>query len=306
MPALPTLIAKLKDPETKVRAAVVGALHSLGPVAESVVSPLATALAGEADAAVRVAIVGALEAIAPGTPPVLAAHLNALRDPDPAVRKAGATFRKVPANNSIVSALETALGDPNDEVRNKVAGNLTEVLFSSSAVIPALFKALRDPTRRQTVLEALGNHLENTSDSAAFSRVRGDLAGLKTTLSSAIPAIVQVLSLHDDEISPLVYGLLGRIVSFSGLSRDADLRKAIEPALQVYLHGLDESIPAIREEVLGSLEEIPIRHADIVTALRKFLEKPDLTRDDRQSAVRALEALAEPAPSKTAKGSRRG
>ena len=305
-PALPNLIANLKDPETNVRAATVNALRALGQVSSTAVPALATALAGEPDAVVRVAILEALETIAPGTPPVLDAHLNALRDPDPAVRKAGASFQKVPTDDSVVSALETALGDSNDEVRKKVAGSLTEVLFSSSAAIPALFKALRDPTQRQAVLEALGNHLENISDSADLSRVPGKVPGLKATLNTAIPAIVQVLSLNNEEIKPVAYGLLGRIVSFSGLSRDADLRKAIEPALQVYLHGLDESIPSVREEVLGSLEEIPIRHADIVTALRKFLEKPDLTPQDRDSAVRALGALSETAPSKTAKGSRRG
>jgi HEAT repeat protein len=236
---------------------------------------------------------------------VLDAHLNALRDPDPAVRKAGASFQKVPADDSVVSALETALGDPSDEVRNKVAGSLTEILFSSSAAIPALFKALRDPTQRQAALEALANHLYYTADSADFSSARGNLSGLRATVRAAIPTLVEALSLKNEEITYVVFGLLGRIISLAGLSRDEDLRKAIEPALQVYLRGLDESDPYIRQEVLGRLGAIPIRRADVLSALQKFLERSDLSAEDRGTALLALRTGSEPARTKTGKRSSR-
>jgi HEAT repeat protein len=79
-PAVPALIDRLTDSETKVRYAAVSALRSLGDVSEAAVARLATALAREPDAVVRAAIVGAVEALAPGTPPVLEAHVNALRE----------------------------------------------------------------------------------------------------------------------------------------------------------------------------------------------------------------------------------
>ena len=120
--ALPALIVTLKDPETKVRAAAVNALQALGPVSRTAVAPLAAALADEADAGLRAAIPQALDAIAPGTPPVLDAHLNALRDREPAVRKSGASFKTVPADDSLVSALASALGDSDDDVRKQGRG----------------------------------------------------------------------------------------------------------------------------------------------------------------------------------------
>ena len=302
---LPGLITVLKDPEVRVRMAAATTLRALAKVSGAAVTPLATVLKGEADARVRAAIVHALEAIAPGTPAVVDAHVKALHDPDPTVRAAAARFQTVPTDDAMVWALGSALGDPSDEVRLKAAGSLTEVLFANPAVVPALLKALGDDRQREAVVDALSHHLDKTSDQADFSRVRGNLPGLMATLKTVIPAIEQTLSRKDEEISPLVYGLLGRIVSFSSLSRDGDLRKAIEPALQVYLKGLDESVPAIREQVLDRLEAIPIGREEIVSALQKFLEKSDLPSADRQTATVALKELSSPAGSEARKGSSR-
>ena len=72
----------------------------------------------------------------------------------------------------------------------------------------------------------------------------------------------------------MVYGLLGRIVSFSGLTRNERLRKALEPALETYIKGLEESDPAVREEVVGRLEAIPIGQKDIVAASRSSSSGP--------------------------------
>ncbi len=299
--ALPALIAKLKDPDVKVRTAAASALRALGQVSGTAVPALAAAQTTEADAIVRVAILEALEVIAPGTPPVLDAHLNALRDADPTVRKAGATFQNVPEDDSLVAALATALGDPDDAVRKQVAGSLTQVLFSSSAAIPALCKVLRDPSTRPAVIEALGHHLESTSDSADFRRVQGHLAGLKSALETAIPAIAQVLSDDSEEIGPVVYGLLGRIVAFSDLSKDGGLKNAIEPALQVYLRGVNSNFEAVRAKVLGDLGFVTNLRTKIVSLLQKSLEKPDLTSGDREHMTAALKLLSEPARSKAKK-----
>jgi hypothetical protein len=175
-------------------------------------------------------------------------------------------------------------------VRQQVASSLTQILFQNPAVIPALLKSLRDDAQRNAVLEALRNHLETTSATAEFSRVRTDLPKLKAVLGAAIPALVEAQSQNSDEISPAIFSLQGRVVSFSRVSRDGDLRKAIEPALQVYLRGRDESDPAIRSGVLGRLQGIPIRRTDIVAALKAFLERSDLSAEDRRAALLALQA----------------
>ena len=104
---IPTLITALTDPETKVRIVAASALGAHAKLSGAAVTPLATALKGEADAGVRVAIVEALEAIAPGTPPTLDAHLKALHDTDASVRTAAASFQKVPTDDSVISALES-------------------------------------------------------------------------------------------------------------------------------------------------------------------------------------------------------
>ena len=95
------------------------------------------------------------------------------------------------------------------------------------------------------------------------------------------------------------FRLLGRIVSFLRLSRDEDLREAVEPALQVYLQGLDEDDPAIHKEVLGHLDAIPIRRPDIVAALQKFLQRSDLPAENRETALLALKAQTAAADSHT-------
>ena len=170
-------------------------------------------------------------------------------------------------------------------MRLKVAGSLTELLFANQAVIPVLLKALGDDRQRPVVVEVLSHHLDQTSDQADFSRVRGNLPGFMATLNTATPAIVQTLSLKNEEISPLVYGLLGRIISFSSLSRDADLRKAIEPRLEVYLKGLDETAPAIREEVLDRLEAGPDPARGHCVGASEVSRKSDLPPEHRETCA---------------------
>jgi HEAT repeat protein len=283
--ALPALFNNLSAPDPTVRIAAIDALGALGKVSETAVQPLASALRAETDAAIRAAIVRALEAIAPGTPSVLDAHLIALRDPDPAVRAAGAGFTKVPSDDAVVSALVTALGDPSEDVRQKVASSLTEILFESSAVAPAILNALRDSIQRKAVVEALGKQLTNARASADFRRVR------TAALSGVIRALSEALSLDDEGIRLVVYRALGRIVAFSRLSDDENIRKAIEPAFPVYLGGLDEKDPAIRAELLSSLRWVTFHREDTTASLNKFLERPDLFDDERQKALVALKAL---------------
>jgi HEAT repeat protein len=292
-PALPALIAALKDSEVKVRIAAADALGNLGPLGESAVAPLAAALAGgETDPAFRLTVLKALDAIAPSSRPVIDAHLGALRGPDSKVRAAAAAFPKVPADDPAVQALAAALADPSAEVRRAVAGSLTRILFENPAVITTLAKAMRDEVRRKDALQALDEHFEKTTDSADFGGVRGNPKGFEAALAAAIPALRELLSLKDEGTRLRAYAILGRIVAFARLARDEGLRKAIEPALEIYLKGLDEGDAEIRGEVLGRLDAVPIRRAEIVSALLRYLERSDQSAEDRAAALAALAAQA--------------
>ena len=186
-PALPALLVRSRIPEVKVRLASGGALRALDIGDIAAVSALATALPAESNAAVRAAFLDTLETIAPGTRAVLDAHLSALHDPDPQVRKAAARFRRVPGDDSLVSALTAALADPSDQVRLAAALSLSEIMFENPTVIPALVKAMGNDTQRKAILQALGEHLEKTSERADFGRVRGNLPGLRATLTQRSP-----------------------------------------------------------------------------------------------------------------------
>jgi len=290
--AVPSLIAALKDHETSVKVAAARALGTLDAYSKAAAPPLLTALSGEPEATARAAFLEALEAIAPGSPVVLDAHRNALHDPDSRVRKTALTFRKVQADDSWVAALGSALGDPAEEVRLAAGHSLVTILFEHPAVIPTLVKALGDDKQCKAVQDALDEHFEKTRDTADFGRVRRDVARLQATLGGAIPALRDALTLKHEEIIPRIYTLLGRIVAFARLSRSPELRKAIEPALETYLQGLNDSSPEIRQEVLAQLDAIPIRRGDIAAALIKYLERSDLADEDRQTAVNALAAQA--------------
>jgi HEAT repeat protein len=291
-PAVPALAVAIADPDVEVRLAATNALRVLGSVSVSAVSDLATALPREPDAAVRVAALAALDAIAPASPPVLGAHLSALRDPDSAVRKAAATFQKVPLDDSLVTALGTALADSSDEVCQAVAGSLTAILFEKPAVVPILVKALRDDKQQKAVIGALDKDYERDPDSRGLSHFRVGVPELQAAVNVAIPVLRDALTVKNAEITARVFYLLGRISSFSAVTRNEDLRKAVEPALLSYLLGLEDSDPPVRQEVLARLDSIPIRRVEIVTALLKFLARSDQSPDDRKTAFAALAAQA--------------
>ena len=196
-----------------------------------------------------------------------------------------ANFSKVPSDDSLVSALLKALADPSHDVRATAANSLSEMLFENSAVALAMLSALRDNTQREAVVEALGRYLKNTTVAANLRRVR------TAALATVIQALSDARSVKDERARLLVYRVLGRIVAFARLSGDGNVRKAIEPALQVYLSGLDEQDPAIRAELLRSLGKITIRRADTIASLNKFLERPNLPDDERQQALGVLSAL---------------
>ncbi len=256
------------------------------------VSALTAALRAEAEAPVRVAILEALETVAPGTRQVLDAHVEALKDRDPRVREAAAHFGRVPTDDAVLAALKSALDDDSEPVRAAASRSLCEIMFLKPQVIPTLIQALGESAQCQNVATALDEHLQQVSDRAEFGRLRGDLTGLRATLASAVPALQKAVTSDGAERRARAFEILGRITAFSDLNRDAELLKAIEPAIGPYLVGLESDDPGVRRGVLGRLGSIGIHRARIVGLLLGELARPGLNEDDRQAALAALAAQA--------------
>jgi HEAT repeat protein len=300
--AMPNLIEAIKDPEVEVRRAAAEGLWALGKEADSAVTALATAAKDDSDATVRVTALGALDAIAPGTRPVLDAHLAAMRDRDPMVRAAAASFPKVPDDDSLAAALESALGDADEAVRRSAATSLLKVMFQRQGVLARLVASMGDEKRRATVVDAVAKHLEKVRVTADFVAVRDDLPRLRSVLEPAIPTLKEGMGLADPGARYAVGGLLARIVGFARPSRNADFQKALEPAVQALLSGLSDTSPDVRFLVLDEVGAVPIGRATIVSALVKTLEKPDLDAEEQQAAIEAVGAQARAAGSDPAPG----
>ena len=167
--------------------------------------------------------------------------------------------------------------------------SLAAVLFENPTVIPALTKALARKNRG-AAQSALDEHFERTTDAADFGRVRGDLVRLRFIIGAVIPDLRDALSLQNNDLDGRVLLLLGRIIAFARLSRNTELQKVIEPAVETYLRGLNTKSPAIRQEVLARLEAIPIRRPEIALALITHLERSNLADEERKTAMNALAA----------------
>jgi HEAT repeat protein len=283
--AVPALTSVVKDPDAKVRAEVMHSLSALGPASASAVPELVSSLANERDPGVRVTILQALDAIAPGTPPVLGAHVAGLSDPEPPVRAAAAGFPSVPADELVVAALVAHLGDPSEEVRKKVASSLSELCFEHPAVGVALFRALHDQTQREAVLGGLGQRLDRNLTPVERRRIQ------PAVLTALFPAIKEALACKDDPVRLIGYRVLGRITLIPRNRPDENLQKAAEQALTMYLEGLTENDPSIREEVLHHVGSVAIGRADIGQSLNKFLERSDSSDSEREQAQVALKKL---------------
>jgi hypothetical protein len=223
---------------------------------------------------------------------VIDAQLKALHDSDAKVRKTAALLPNAAFGAPVVQALAAALADPSDEVAETAATSLTHGLFERPDVLTALFTALAGPRQRKYVLPAIDSHLKEISAGAEFRRFGSKPKDLQTTVASAIPLFRDALALEDDEVSTRVYRLLGRILESARPIRDPVYRESLAPAVDLYLKGLQWADADVRKELIGILDEVPVRRVEIVTALLAQLKRSELPADDRTAALRALAAQA--------------
>ena len=146
------------------------------------------------------------------------------------------------------------------------ATSLTDRLFESPEALTALITALADPRQRKIVLPAIDSHLKENNAGQDFRRFRSRSKDLQITVAPAIPMLRDALALNDDEVSTRVYRLLGRILESPRLIRDAEYRESLSPAVDLYLKGLEQADADLRQEMVGILDEVPVRRAAIVTA----------------------------------------
>ncbi len=141
-PAIPALIAALKDEDWDVRSSAARALGNIGPAAASAVPSLIAALKDE-NRNVWDKAVDALGNIGPAAVPALIA---ALKDKDSDVRSSAARAlgQIGPAAASAVPSLIAALKDKNSNVRYFAAGALGNIGPAAASAVPSLIAALKD------------------------------------------------------------------------------------------------------------------------------------------------------------------
>jgi HEAT repeat protein len=234
-PAVPGLLAALRDAEEDVRRAAAAALGEIGDAAA--VPGLLAAL-GDAEEDVREAAAAALGQIgAPAVPGLLAA----LRDADWRVRREAAKALRRIGDAAAVPGLLAALRDADWRVRREAAWALGWI--GDAAAVPGLLAALRDAEEDvrialrsvlapQELLAALRYAEEDVRRAAAWALGWiGDAA--------AVPGLLAALRDAEEDVRRAAAAALGEIgdaAAVPGLlaalrDADADVREAAAAAL---------------------------------------------------------------------------
>jgi HEAT repeat protein len=165
LPAVPALVQALYDPNLFVRWAAARTLGKMGPVESNLVVPGLAHLLFDSDLDVRLAAAVALERIGPAAQAAVPDLIRATQASDEVERQAairalgGIGTGAKPA----IPALAAALSDPEPRVRQTAAEVLGRFGPSAASAEPALRKALNDPDPdvRRAASDALLNVLGN-------------------------------------------------------------------------------------------------------------------------------------------------
>ncbi len=278
-PAVPFLIAGLKDENKQVRWRAASALAEIGAEASSAVPALIVTLQDEDEYIRRIAAyaLGKIGLEASAAVPKL---IDGLQDEDRNLRMVAAyALGKIGAEaSSAVPALIVALQDANAEVRLNAATALGRIGADAKTAVPALIAALQDKDKyvRQAAADALGHF------------------GVKA--KTAVPALISALHDENKYVRLNAAAALGRI----GLEA-----KAAVPALIAALQ--DEKVEVRRKAASGlggiagvfqdkakklSSEELEKDISDLEKAL-KIVEDPEhqFTEEDIAVVRRPLSAL---------------
>jgi HEAT repeat protein len=250
---VPTLIAKLKDPDATKRTSAVEALGGLGPKAKEAVVALRAALMQEKEAAIRAKIVIALRDIgteaARGALPEL---INALKDADLEVRKqAVATITGYgPDAEAAVPLLSEMLKDKDEGLRKDASDCLAKI---GRSAVPALIEALKD--------KDLAMRRQAAADAFISLGVKG---------KAAVPALIDALK--DTDVG------VRRTVCLAIKEMGAEAKDC---AVELSILLIQDSDKEVRENSLHALLNITADTAIVMSALKGALR-------DKDDQVRAL------------------
>jgi HEAT repeat protein len=225
-----------------------------------------------------------------GSPGCVEAAIHALADPSAPVRRSAVASLGRLREPSAAGALAKALVDPDPDVRIGAVGALG--LIDDESVLGALVTALKDPEPR--VREAASQVLTEWSSPAVARRLAGVLAvpslrdsaaDLLTRIGPAsVELLIDVLRQGNPALSPIVGGLLGRIVGLDELlgrlnAPDPDRRlRAVEAVGAV---GGASAVDALVRTLFDPDERIRVRSAQLLGTLGDPRAEPPV----RQAAL---------------------
>jgi len=278
--AVPGLLAALHDADVDVR---VAAAAALGQIGDATAVPGLLAALHDADVDVRWTAARALERI--GDAAAVPGRLAALGDADADVRWAAAVALGQIGDNAAVPGLLAALGDADADVREAAAAALGEI--GDAAAVPGLLAALRDADWR--VRRAAARALRWIGDAAA---VPGLLAALGDAYADVREAAAAALGEIGDAAA--VPGLLAALGDANADVREAAAAALGEigaPAVPGLLAALGDADERVREAAAEALGQIG---APAVPGLLAALGDADA--DVRQAAAWALRNLLPASP----------
>lgn len=256
-PAIPALLAALRDPDPSVRFQVSSSLKKIGPGADAVV-PLAMALrTGDADSRAGVAeVLGQMGSEASAAVPDL---IGVLDDPSERLRgAAGSALRRIgPTSAGLIPSLKKQLRDEDPETRLRaVSAAATIGPAVSRTLVPELISALEDPDRRirSTAIESLRELARDTGE--------------------AVPALA--LRIRDEDA-------MVRIVAAGALGEACRKAGAVVPAL---VGAVKDPEPSVRWTAINALENCGAEAALAVPALIEALK--DERKEHRLTVLRVL------------------
>jgi HEAT repeat protein len=269
--AIPSLVAALKDDDTKVQTAVADALSKIGVEA---LGPLSEALATDPNALVRAGAARALARVSPRFTAAVPALTEALKDKDPSVRLSAAVALaaikpKTRMPKEIVVALLARLGDKTESVNSSQA---LGAIVPDSAAIPELLAALDNPDSviRANLARGLGSigadAVQPLTEALKSNRPIWVREGAARALGQIVPkakdAIPSLKVLVQDPNAAVAFAA---VVALTAISQDSkDTAAAVGPVLAA----LNDRDTQVRNEAAGALRKIVPGSADVPRILQ--------------------------------------
>ncbi|MFB3739174.1 MAG: HEAT repeat domain-containing protein, partial [Candidatus Velamenicoccus archaeovorus] len=211
-----------------------------------------------------------------GSPGCVEAAIHALADPSAPVRRSAVASLGRLREPSAAGALAKALVDPDPDVRIGAIAALGTI--DDESVLGALVTALKDPEPR--VREAASQVLTEWSSPAVARRLAGVLAvpGLRDPAAdlltrigpASVELLIDVLRQGNPELSPIVGGLLQRVIGLDellGRLNAPDPERRLRAVEAVGAVGGPPAVDALVRTLFDPDERIRVRSAQLLGAL---------------------------------------